>query len=119
VKRRVHQQGHTHELYVVQWSSSCGDIERGGIAFEFGDCHGQFCRPSPSPFAAACAISGPWVVSLDELKRIVEEAELAHRELAALHAAAAEHGELDQTDTLALRNTIAALGRKPPKDGDK
>lgn len=55
--RPVHTQGHTRELIVRGYTSSCGDIVGGGVAFEF---RGE----------------GAWTIPLYELQRIVREAEL-------------------------------------------
>jgi hypothetical protein len=87
MKRHVKQQGHTHNLFIQSLSSSCGDIESGGVAFEFGDCGGTagVCalleRSVEKPTFMKCVESGPWLVPLDELKAIVAEAEAYQGEL--------------------------------------
>lgn len=51
--------GHSHEMFIDSLHTHCGTI-KDGLAFRFGD-------------------EGGWVLSLKELKRVVEAAEVEQR----------------------------------------
>lgn len=113
MRRFVKQQGHTHNLFVTSLSSSCGDIDEGGIAFEFGDCHGHagtcaivqhYKRQAGLGGGVQCYESGAWLISLDDLKAIVAEAEAHQYEL---------------VNARSLRSLAAMREAMKKPDGDK
>jgi hypothetical protein len=124
VRRPVHTQGHSHELVVRSLSCSIGDIKSGGIAFEFDDCNGgsgtcALVHRYRGP-GVQCFEGGRWVVSLDELKAIVAEAEAFQAAHASDRARMAnQHDDSDETQAQRTSGTSSSRVKRPRSADDK